>query len=286
MMITGVGSLWSRVATTLGRATRLVLLLFVLVTSLAPFAWVALSSLKTNVEVIDSPLGLPQHPSLNGYVNALTLAPFGLFLRNSLFVAVGATALAIAVFGLAAYVLARYRFRGNRIIYAVIVSTLLIPLIPLQQSITVVIRTIGLYDSLWALVLVHGTSGLPVTVFILYSYFKTIPRDVLEAAELDGAGMFQTYFRVAIPLARPALAAAAVLVFLGSWNDFLFPLLLTQSESTRTLSYALRFFQTTFAQDYQTLFAAVVLAMVPSVVVYVLLQEQIQKSLVGGAVRQ
>lgn len=268
-----------------GVGLRYGLLLFVVVISLAPFLWVAVSSFKTNVEVLGSALSLPASPNLDGYINALTRTQFLRFFLNSVIAAAGATALAVGVFGMAAYALARYRFWGARAIYALLISTLLISLVPMLQPITLVIRNLGLYDTLWALILVYAAKGLPIAIFILHSYFKTLPKDLEEAAALDGASMWQTYVHVGLPLARPAIAAASVLIFLNSWNDFLFPLLLTQSEGARTLSYALRFFLNAYAQDYPTLLAAVVLTLIPSVVVYVVLQEQIQKSLIGGAVR-
>lgn len=268
-----------------GFGVRYGLLLFVLLISLAPFLWVALSSFKTNVEVLGSALSLPSSPNLDGYVTALTRTQFVRFFVNSMVASVGATVVAVGFFGMAAYVLARHQFRGGRAIYALLISTLLISLIPMLQPITLVVRSLGLYDSLWALILVYAAKGLPIAIFILHSYFKTIPKDLEEAAALDGASMWQFYVRIALPLARPAIAAASVLIFLNAWNDFLFPLLLTQSEGNRTLSYALRFFLNAFAQDYPTLLAAVVLTLIPSVVVYVALQEQIQKSLIGGAVR-
>ncbi|MGH2382782.1 MAG: carbohydrate ABC transporter permease [Candidatus Limnocylindria bacterium] len=268
-----------------GFGVRYGLLLIVVLISLAPFLWVVISSFKTNVEVLGSALSLPATPNLDGYVSALTRTRFPLFLLNSVIASAGATLLAVGVFGMAAYALARYQFRGARLIYALLISTLLISLIPMQQPITLVIRNLGLYDTRWALILVYAAKGLPIAIFILHSYFKTIPRDLEEAAALDGASAWQIYVRVALPLARPAIAAASVLIFLNAWNDFLFPLLLTQSEETRTLSYALRFFLNAYAQDYPTLLAAVVLTLIPSVIVYVVLQEQIQKSLVGGAVR-
>ncbi len=271
--------------TVAGPAIRYAVLAFVLVISLAPAMWVVLSSFKTNGEVLGSALGLPANPSLDGYVEALTRTQFPLFFFNSAVVSVGATVAAIGIFGMAAYVLARYDFRGSRVIYAVLISSVFISLVPMLQPITVVIRTLGLYDTQWALILVYAVKGLPVAIFILHSYFKTIPRDLEEAAEIDGASMWQTYTRIALPLARPAVAATGVLIFLNSWNDFLFALLLTQSEETRTLAYAIRFFENMFSYDYPTLLAAIVLTLIPSVVVYVILQEQIRKSLIGGAVR-
>ncbi|MBI3243147.1 MAG: carbohydrate ABC transporter permease [Chloroflexi bacterium] len=266
-------------------ALRYGLILFVVFISLAPFAWVVLSSFKTNVEVLDSALSWPAHFSLAGYVNAVTRSRFLLFFFNSLFVSTLATVAAIAIFGMAAYVLARYEFPGRNAIYAVLISSMLISLIPMQQPITLIVRTLGLYDTLWGLILVYAVKGLPTAIFVMHSYFKSLPKELEEAAVLDGASFLQTYTRVMLPLTTPAIASSGVLIFLNSWNEFLFALLLTQSEETRTLSYALRFFVNTFSYDYPTLLAAVVLTLLPSIIIYVLLQEQIHKSLVGGAIK-
>ncbi|MGH2531316.1 MAG: carbohydrate ABC transporter permease [Thermomicrobiales bacterium] len=268
-----------------GAVFRYGILLFVVATSLAPFAWVVLSSFKTNGEVLDSALSWPSAFSFEAYDNALTRTRFFRFFFNSLLVSGLATFVAVAIFGMAAYVLARYEFPGRNLIYAVLISSLLISLVPMQQPITQIVQRLHLYDTLWALVLIYTVRGLPIAVFVLHSFFKSIPRELEEAAVLDGAGFFRTYVGVMLPLARPAMASSGVLIFLNSWNDFLFALLLTQSEETRTLSYALRFFVNTFSYDYPTLFAAVVLTILPSIVIYVLLQEQIQKGLAGGAIK-
>jgi raffinose/stachyose/melibiose transport system permease protein len=260
-------------------------LLFVTVISVGPIAWVVLSSFKTNAEVLDSALSWPSSFDFDAYIEALTRTRFFLYFFNSLLVSSLSTIAAVAIFGMAAYVLARYTFRGRDLIYALLISSLLISLVPMQQPITQIIRTLGLYDTLWALVLVYTVRGLPIAVFVLHSFFKSIPRELEEAAVLDGAGFVRIYVNLMLPLARPAMASAGVLIFLNSWNDFLFALLLTQSEETRTLSYALRFFTSMFSYDYPTLFAAVVLTLLPSIVVYVLLQEQIQESLAAGAVK-
>jgi len=261
------------------------ILLFLLVISLGPFLWVVLSSFKTNNQVLSSALSLPSRLSFDAYANALTRSKFPLFFFNSLVVSTLATLVAVMVFGMAAYVLARYKFRGRDGIYALLISSMLISLIPMQQPILMIVRALYLYDTRWGLILVYAVKGLPVATFIMHSFFTTIPKELEEAAVLDGAGFVQTYVRVMLPLSTPAIASAGVLIFLNSWNEFLFALLLTQSEATRTLSYALRFFVNMFSYDYPTLFAAIVLTVLPSVVIYVALQEQVHKSLISGAVK-
>lgn len=274
-----------RLASFAGALFRYTVLGFVLLISLAPFAWVLLSSSKTNSEVLTSALSWPSRLSLAAYVRAFARTRFLLFFFNSLFVSGLATVMAVSVFGMAAYVLGRYQFAGARLVYTVLISSMLISLIPMQQPVMMIIRTLGLYDTRWALVLVYAARGLPSVIFILHSYFKTIPKELEEAACLDGSGFLQTYVTIMLPLARSAIASAGVLTFLNSWNEFLFALLLTQSEETRTLSYALRFFVNMFSYDYPTLFAAIVATLLPSIIIYVLLQEQVHKSLIGGAIK-
>lgn len=272
----------TRLVDRLEGGARVAVLVFITIISLTPMLWVLLSSFKKNRQVLESALSMPDEVSFEAYSDVLTRSRFGLFFFNSLFVSVGATVLAIMLFGMAAYVLARFDFPGRSLVYGLLISTVLISLIPLQQPIVTVVRGLGLHDTRWGLMLVSTARGLPIVVFVMHSMFKEIPRELEEAAIVDGASFSQTYFRVMLPMAKPAAAAAGVLVFLNSWNDFLFALLLTQSEETRTLSLALRFFVNTFSTDFPTLFAAICLTLLPSIVIYVLLQEQIQRSLGGG----
>ncbi len=264
------------------RGLRVTVVLFIALTSLAPILWLVLSSFKTNNEVLTSALTFPSTFSLGAYEEVLDRTRFWRFLFNSLFVSAVSTVLAVALFGMAAYVLARFEFRGKRIIYLLLISSILIPLLPMQQPILKVVRTLGIFDTLWALILIHTARGLPIVIFIMHSFFRTVPREMQEAAAVDGAGFFRTYVRIMLPLAAPAAISSAVLVFLNAYNDFLFSLLLTQSEESRTLSYSLRFFVNLFSFDFPTLFAAITMTMVPSVLVYLLLQEQIRRGLAGG----
>jgi len=274
-----------RLAVALGAGLQYTLMIFVIAISLGPFVWVILSTFKSNRQVLDSALSLPSRLSFAAYANAIERSNFLLFFYNSLFVSVMATVVAILVFGMAAYVLARFEFPGKNLIYGLLVSTLLVSLIPMQQPILTVVQFLHLYDTKWALILVYSAKGLPIVIFIMVSFFKSIPKEMEEAAYLEGASFFQTYIRIMLPLARPAMASSAVLIFLNSWNEFLFALLLTQSESNRTLALALRFFTNMFAYDFPTLFAAVVMTLLPSILIYILLQEQIHKSLAAGAVK-
>jgi len=264
------------------RGLRVTLVLFVALTSLAPILWVLLSSFKTNDEILSSALSFPSSVSFDAYGEVFERTRFLRFLFNSLFVSTVSTVAAVALFGMAAYVLARFEFRGKRLIYVLLISSILISLLPMQQPILKVVRTLGLFDSVWALILVHTARGLPVVIFIMHSFFRTIPREMQEAAAIDGAGFFRTYASIMLPLAAPAAISSAVLVFLNAYNDFLFSLLLTQSEESRTLSYSLRFFVSLFSFDFPTLFAAITMTLAPSVLVYLLLQEQIRRGLAGG----
>lgn len=261
------------------------LLVFITILSLAPLVWVLLSSFKTNNQVLSSALSLPSGFSFDAYREVLTRTRFLHFFFNSFLVSTVSTVASVFLFGMAAYVLARYEFRGRRLVYMLLISTILISLVPMQQPILRIVRALGLLDTIWGLALVYTARGLPIVIFIMHSFFRAIPRELEEAATVDGASFLRTYTRVMLPLALPAAASAGVLVFLNSYNDFLFALLLTQSEESRTLSYALRFYVNMFSYDFPALFAAISLTVLPSIVVYVLLQEQIRKSIMGGAIR-
>ena len=269
----------------LGLALQKAILFFVIVISLWPMVWVFVSSFKTNSEILSSALSLPTRFSFFAYISAIEQSKFLLFFSNSLFVSFFSVVISIFIFGMSGYVLARFDFPGRRLISILFISTLLVSLIPMQQPILRVVQTLDLYDSRWALVLVSVGKGLPIVTFIMISFFRSIPRELEEAAWIDGAGFFKTYFLVVFPLMRPAMASSGVLVFLNSWNEFLFPLLLTKSEATRTLPLALRSFENMFSYNFPVLFAAIVLTISPSIIIFILLQEQIQKSMAAGAVK-
>ncbi|MED9902797.1 MAG: carbohydrate ABC transporter permease [Lachnospiraceae bacterium] len=253
--------------------------------SVFPFIWVFISSFKTQFQIMSEPLAMPQSWSLVAYIRALTATPIVIFYRNSIILATVSTILTLIIVGMSAYVVAKYTFRGQTLVIVMFSSCLLIPSISLSYPVFRMIKTLGLYDSLAGLVLVNVAFGLPVTFFIMRSYFLTIPRELSESAAIDGAGFARTFISVIVPMAKPAFAAAGTFQFMWVWNEFYFSMLLTSSDECRTLPLSLNYFMAQFSADYPAMFAAVIMVVTPTILVYSLMQKQVINGLTAGAVK-
>lgn len=260
-------------------------LVVILIITLGPYLWVCMASFQTNAEILNFSLEFSNGFNLDNYINAFRLAPIVKYYGNSLVITFFGIVLNLTIVGMAGYVLSRFYFRGNNLIRTIFMLGLLIPGAVLMLPVYTTISAIGLYDSIWGLVLVYVSFGLPTTLFITMSYYKTIPWEMEESAYLDGCGFIQTYVRIIFPLAKPAFATAGVMQFLLCWNEFYFALTLTTGHESRTLPIALYYFKSAFASDYGAMFAAIVLVSLPSIIVYVLLQKQVNEGLVAGAVK-
>ena len=267
------------------RVLRFIFLGFFVLISIGPLIWIVMSSFKSNREILSSAFALPTSFSFSGYAAALDIAPIFKFYGNSIIVSVVSTLLNVVVVSMAAYVLARFKFRGNTFITLLLSVSLLIPTAALLMPIYKIMTAIGLFDTRLGLILVYAALGLPTSLFIFKSYFQSIPKELEEAAYIDGAGFFRTFFVIVFPLAKPGLATGAILQFLTSWNEFMFALILTKSSDVRTLPLALNYFTSQFSFNYTAMFAALTMVILPSIIIYILLQEQITSSMVDGAVK-
>ncbi len=257
----------------------------ILLISLGPIIWVLLSSFKTNTEILNSAVSLPAVWSFKNYASALTIAPIGTFYLNSVIVAGTATVLNVFVLSMSSYVLARFRFRGRLKLRGLFGLALLIPAAALLQPLFLTMKTLGFYDTLLGLILCYAAFSLPVSMYILTSYYLTVPTEMEEAANIDGASFYRTFWQIILPLTKPAMATAGVLAFIGAWNEFQIAMVLTSSTAKRTLPIALLYFKSQFASDYGAMFAATMLVVVPSIVVFILMQEQVVNGLVSGSVK-
>jgi raffinose/stachyose/melibiose transport system permease protein len=253
--------------------------------SVGPFLWVLFSSFKTNSEILSSAFGFPNHFNFSNYAMAFKIAPIELFFLNSVIVAICATLLNLVILGMSSYVFARFTFKGKKLLLSLLSLSLLIPGAALLLPLFLTVHTLGLYDKLSGLIIVYAGFGLPTSLYILYSYFLTIPKELEESAYLDGAGFIKTFTHIILPLSKPGFSTAAVLQFLMCWNEFQFALTLTSGNSSRTLPLALYYFKSQFGSDYGILFAATMIIIIPSIVVYILLQEQVVSGLAAGAVK-
>jgi ABC-type glycerol-3-phosphate transport system permease component len=250
--------------------------------SIAPLLVMVFDSLRPNVKVLSDPLGLPTSPTLHSYMTAWTQASFAEYLRNSVLVTVGAVALDVCVSLPAAYALGRYRFTGSGVLTAYFLSGLMLPIRLGILPIFYLLGSFGMIDSRFGLALVYAASGIPFSVFIMAAFFRSLPREIEEAARIDGAGEFRIFLQVMLPLVRPAVATVVVFRFVPLWNDFFFPLVLLRTTSKYTLPVGLTQFFGEFQTNWSALFAGLVITTVPLVVLFLVATKQIVAGLTAG----
>ncbi len=258
---------------------------FVVIISVFPLIWVLISSFKTNAQILNEPFALPESISFQAYAEVLESYDMIQYALNSLMIASVATIISLIIFSMGAYVIARYDFPGKNLLYVLFTITMLVPGHTKAQPIFSLVTGLHLYDTKTALVLVYISTGMAMSVFVLKSAFASVPGELTEAAEIDGAGFFRTFWQINLPLAKAGLSTTGILMFLGNWNEYFYSMLLTASPGNRTLPLALAFFKDAFSYDYTKMFAALTLAVLPGIVIYMLLQEQIQASFASSGVK-
>jgi multiple sugar transport system permease protein len=258
----------------------------IVVFCLFPFYWLVSISLKTGVD-LRSGSAYPPHPTLANYKSIFQNGDFTRALLNSAVISVVTTVLALTVGSFCAYALARLRFRGKFPILALVLSITTFPAIAIAAPLFRLWWDIGIYNTWIGLIIPNLTFALPLSIYILVSFFKEIPKDLEEAALVDGATYFQAFRKVVVPLAAPGLATAGILTFIGVWNEFLFAITLTSSSSARPVPAAIAFFTGTSQFDIPlgTISAASVVISVPLIVLVLFFQKRIVAGLTAGAVK-
>ncbi len=263
-----------------------VAVLFIIVFCLFPFYWLINTSLKSGVDLSSASI-VPKHPTFKNYTSIFHNADFTKALRNSAIVSFVTTLLALTFGATCAYALARLRFKGKFLLLAVILSITTFPVIAVAPAFFKLWTDIGLYNTKIGLIIPTLTFALPLATYILTSFFNEIPKDLEEAALVDGATNFQAFRKVVIPLAAPGLATAGILTFIFAWNEFLLAITLTSSSSARTVPAAIAFFtgSTQFEQPLGTISAASVVITIPLIALVLLFQKRIVAGLTAGAVK-
>jgi multiple sugar transport system permease protein len=239
---------------------------------LLPFLWMLSTSLKEPREVFTfPPTWIPTTFAWDNYSKALTSLPFGRYYLNSLIVATCVTVLQLVTSSLSAFAFARLRFKGRDTLFVLYLATLMIPFPVLLIPNFVIVRSLGWYDSYSALIFPPAFSAL--STFLLRQQFRTIPMEMDDAARIDGASSFRIWWQIILPMSTSAFAALAIFIFLGNWNEFLWPLVVTNSEQMRTIPVGLTSFQGQFNVRWELLMAAAVVAMLPVLIVYILAQK-------------
>ena len=265
---------------------RWILIIFFAVYTLFPLIWLVISSLKTNFEFLaGSPFALPAKPQWINYTNALTVAGLGRMLFNSVFVGLSATVVNIIVASMGAYCISRFRFKGREKIFTLFTAGILVPLNALMVPYFVIITKLGLINTYGGMILLYTAIGIPMSTFLIRGLMDSIPMELEEAAYIDGCGFYARFFHIILPLSRTGIVTAATFEFLTCWNEFVFANLLVSSEKLRTIQVGIRYFTNQFSTDYVSMYAAIVISIVPSIIGYILFQEQIIAGMTSGAVK-
>lgn len=253
-----------------------------------PVAWAVVSSFKTDREIFASPWRLPASPQWDNFVRAWSEAQIGRYFFNSAIVVGVALVVTMLLSAMVAYVLARYDFPGNRLIYYLFVGGLTFPLFLALVPLFFVVRNVGLLGTYTGLIIVYVAYSLPFSVFFLVAFFRTLPTSIAEAAFIDGCSHAGTFFRVMLPMARPGLISVGIFNFLGMWNQYLLPLVIMPNEDKYVLAQGLAALAANqgYESDWSALFAGLTIAMLPVLVVYMIFQRRVQSGLrTGGALR-
>jgi len=266
--------------------TNIVLALWAIIV-MFPMGWLIFSSFKTDQEIFFGPWALPESLQWNNFARAWSDARIGEYFINTLLVIVPAIFLTLLVASMAAYVIARFPFPGNRVLFYFFLAGMLFPVFLALVPLFFLLRDIKLLNTFSGLILVYIAYSLPFTVFFMTGFFRTIPSAFHEAAIIDGANQYQVFFRIMLPLAKSGLISMAIFNFLGMWNQYILPLILISKSDNYVLSQGLAFLslQQRYENDWSGLFAAITLIMIPTLVVYIIFQGQIQKGLTAGALK-
>ena len=225
----------------------------------------------------------PVEPTLDGYAKVFSRFPFLRTIGNSLLISVAYTLITLISASMAAFAFAKLRFRGSGAILSVYIATMMIPTQVTMIPLFVVMNRLGLIDSYASVIL--PSMFKPFAVFLLVQQMKTIPNDYIDAARIDGAGLFQTYRKVALPLCIPTLATLAVTTFMESWNDYLWPLLMLTDRNKMTLPIALSTLNGQYSTEYNVLMAGSLISMIPIIIIYIAAQKQFKSGLMAGGIK-
>ena len=254
------------------------------IVAMIPFLWMISTSLKSRGALMSIPIEwIPDEPTLDAYSAVFSRFPFLRTIGNSLFIAIVYTLITLVSASMAAFAFAKIRFRGSGVILKIYLAMMMIPTQVTMIPLFVIMNRLGLIDSYASVIL--PSMFKPFAVFLLVQQMKTIPNDYLDAARIDGAGLFHIYFRVALPLCIPTLATLAVTTFMESWNDYLWPLLMLTDRNKMTLPIALSTLNGQYNTEYNVLMAGSLISMIPIIIIYIAAQKQFKAGLMAGGIK-
>jgi len=267
-------------------ASHAVLLSYTLI-ALFPVFVIVINSFKSRKAIFSSPLSLPdaQTFSLIGYETVMKRGDFPLYFQNSLIVTVVSLVFVLLFGAMAAFALSEYRFKGNTLMGLYLAVGIMIPIRLGTVAILQIMVATGLVNTLWALILIYTAQGLPLSIFILSEFMKTVSNDLKNAGRIDGLSEYKIFFTLVLPLVRPSMATVAVFTMIPIWNDLWFPLIIAPSEATKTVTLGAQMFIGQFQTDWNGVLSALALAILPVLVLYLIFSRQLIRGITSGAVK-
>lgn len=263
---------------------RLALFLYAIVT-LYPLFWLVISAFKTNQDFFNQPFGLPQEWQIENVTRAWELGDMGRAMFNSTLVTISAVVLTVVLGTLAAYAISRFQFKLSGVVKGLFLLGMLIPIHSTLVPLFIFMNKINMLDSYWSLILPYTAFELSIAIFLCIAYMASIPKEVEEAALIDGNGWWGVFGRIILPLCLPVIATVTIIAFLRFWNDFSFALVFINTQALKTLPLSLSLFSDGFGTDYALTMGAMLIAVIPTIVIYLIFQEQIMKGMVAGSVK-
>jgi len=272
------------------RGPFLLLIVIIFIYAVFPFYWAIRSAFTPDGDLFTTPIHyFPTHPTLTNFREVLSSSDFKRALLNSTIVAGSVTLISLALGSLAGYALGRFRFRGRGMTLYLMLSMTIFPQIAILGALYKLINTFGIYNSLWALILSYMIFTLPFTVWVLTSFTRGLPKDLEEAAYIDGATPFQTFYKVVLPLIAPGLVTTGLLAFIAAWNEFLYAISFIQTTDKYTVPLAIVNFTgksgSSFEVPWGQIMAATIIVTLPLIILTLLLQQRILAGLTAGAVK-
>lgn len=267
-----------------GLILKLALLLYAVFT-LYPLYWLIISAFKSNQEFFNRPYAWPLQWQLNNITRAWDLGDMGRAMFNSTVVTISSVILTVVLGTLAAYALSRFQFKFSGAVKGLFLLGMLIPIHSTLVPLFIFMNKIGMLDTYWSLILPYTAFELSIAIFLSIAYMASIPKEVEEAAMIDGNGWWGVFGRIIFPLCLPVIATVTILAFLRFWNDFSFALVFINSQALKTLPLSLSLFSDGFGTDYALTMGAMFIAVIPTIVIYLIFQEQIMKGMVAGSVK-
>lgn len=252
---------------------------------LIPLIWMVLSVFKPTGEILQNPLALPTSLDFSVFGTAWEAGSLGRYVVNSVIVTFTSTMFILIAGSMAAFALSRLRFAGDRLLLAFLAAGLLLPIQAYFIAQNQLFEAVGIKDTRWALIVPYAAMGLPIATFLMKSYMDSLPRELFEAARIDGASDLRTYRSLIVPIIRPAMVTVAIFSALSAWNEFLLALLYVQNDNLKTIPTGLLAFSDRYSTDYQLLFAALTIITIPMIAIYVAFNRQIVKGLTDGSVK-